>query len=161
MQQADFQRFHALMHGMAKVYERELDELLLDAYWLCLRDWSYDEFALAAAHQMLTSKFMPRPADFNDLRKAAQPTAGEAWLNVIAHCRGGYRNGGGVSPDIDRIVAMLGGYRTLAMMPTDELHWQEKRFTQHFEELADVTTARQALGIDRPSRPRTPTLEKL
>ena len=81
MQQSDFQRFRAVMTGMAKVYERELDALLLDAYWVALRDWSLEDFERAAGELMRTNEFMPRPAAFNALRKAATKLlASEAWF---------------------------------------------------------------------------------
>ena len=145
MQQTDFQRFHAVMHGMSKVYERELDNLLLDAYWLALRDWSLEEFQAAAGQLMRTSKFMPRPADFNELRKAARPTVGEAWAKVLQHLKGGYRAGDGVDPLTDKAVRAMGGYRALAMMPADQLSWQEKRFAQHYGDMSEAVETRAAL----------------
>lgn len=83
MQQADFTRFRAVMTGMGELYQRELSGPLLDAYWLALRDWPLAEFEAAAAHLMATATFMPRPAEFNALRKAGRQTAGEAWLAVL------------------------------------------------------------------------------
>jgi hypothetical protein len=170
VQQADFQRFHAVMHGMAKVYEREIDQLLLDAYWLALRDWTFPEFEQAAGQLMRSSRFMPRPADFNALRQAARPTVGEAWARVLAHASGGYRDGSGLDPVIDRAVKTLGGYRAIAMTQTDQLHWVEKRFAQHYGDMLEASETRAALGFDPdpdapwslPRRaPTTPGLTKL
>ena len=36
MHGSDSTTFRALMTGLGKVYEREIDEPLLDAYWLAL-----------------------------------------------------------------------------------------------------------------------------
>lgn len=147
MQQADFRRFHALLTGMAKLYEREIDDVVLDAYWLALRDWPLQEFEAGAAQLMRTAKFMPRPADFTALRKAALPTKGEAWAAVLQHLKGGYRNGAGLTPEIDAAVRPLGGYKALAFMPLGEMHWQEKRFSEHYGEAAEVREVRAPLQL--------------
>lgn len=166
MQQSDFQHFHAVMLGMSKIYERELDQPLLDAYWLALRDWPLQEFERAAAQLMRTSRFMPRPADFTVLRRAERPTAGEAWALVLEHLRtGAYRWDSGpptwndampkLDRSIERSVRALGGYRALAMMPIDQLPWQERRFAQHYAEMTEVEETRAALGFggDDPMLP--------
>jgi hypothetical protein len=147
MQQADFTRFRNVMAGMAELYSRELSNTLLDVYWLALRSWTLAEFEAAADKLMQTATFMPRPAEFNEIRKAALPTKGEAWAAVLMHLRGGYRDGSGISPETDAAVRALGGYKTLAMMPTTDLHWQEKRFAEHYGEAAEVADKREPLQI--------------
>jgi hypothetical protein len=142
MQPADFTRFRNVMFGMGKLYERELDQVVLDTYWLALRDWSLEEFEACAVQLMRSARFMPRPADFNDLRKAALPTKGEAWARVLQHCKSGYRDGKGLTPEIDRAVHALGGYRYLAMAPIDQLQWHEKRFAEHYEDMAEAEEKR-------------------
>lgn len=157
MQQSDFKRFNALMNGMAKLYERELDRAVLDAYWLALGDWTLEAFEAAAAQLMRTSKFMPRPADFHELRKAGRLTAGEAWARVLEYVRKDYCHwqGGGVSklgsvpePDgvlIDRAVKAIGGYQAIAMSQTDQTHFLEKRFCDHYHSIQDATEIREAV----------------
>jgi hypothetical protein len=170
MQRDDFQRFRAVMTGMAKVYERELDGLLLDAYWLALGSWSLEDFESGAAHLMRTSKFMPRPADFNELRKASLPTAGEAWAAVLEHLKAGTREwtdggrtwdgGPTITAEIDKSVAVLGGYRALAMMPTKELPWMERRFAEHYGDLTEAAQRREVISgpgwlrLPAPSAPK-------
>lgn len=144
MQQADAPRFNAIMNGLSKLYEREADRALLDAYWAALADWSIEEFQAGAVRLMRTSTFMPRPADFNALRRAALPSKGEAWAKVLQHIKGDYRRQGGLSPEIDAAVRAMGGYGWLAMMATKELTWQERRFCEHYE---DVITR----GQDAPA----------
>lgn len=146
MRQADFQRFRAVMTGIAKVYEREIDGALLDAYWLALRDWSLADFEAAAAHLMRTSKFMPRPADFHELREAGRQTAAEAWLQALRHAASSaYRNGPLGDPLIDRAVRAIGGYGAIAMCDEDKLHFIERRFAEHYESIQDAEEVRAAL----------------
>lgn len=145
------------MAGMAKLYEREIDAPLLDAYWLALRDWTLEEFESAAGHLMRESKFMPRPAEFTALRKAARMTAGEAWALVLNYVRHGYVRwqGGGVtqmgavtkpeSEIIDRAVNAIGGYEAVAMSETDKTHFLERRFCEHYESIQDAEDIRECL----------------
>lgn len=144
MRADDFSRFRAVLAGMAKLYERELDAPLLDAYWLALRDWSLEAFEQAAAHLMSTGKFMPRPADFNALRRAGRMTPGEAWAVALRHARGAYRAGPTV-PEVERAVEAIGGWRSIAHANVDALQFIERRFADAFAELETVTETREAL----------------
>jgi hypothetical protein len=143
MQQTDFQSFKALMNGMAKLYERELDGPVLDAYWLALRNWELADFQAASGQLMRTSKFMPRPADFEELRRAARPTAGEAW----ALARASWRAGEGTSGDdlIDRVVQMLGGFGAIGHMQSDQMPFLERRFAEHYAALQEAEEIRAAV----------------
>jgi hypothetical protein len=137
MEQPDFPRFRAVMAGMSKLYERELDTVLLDAYWLALRNWSLADFERAAGELMRTSEFMPRPAAFNALRqKAAELSAGEAW----------FTQGRSDDPRANRAMHIATQGRYVGHIPLDELQWVQKRFLEVYAELKDVDDARQALG---------------
>lgn len=143
MQQTDFQRFKALMNGIAKLYERELDGPVLDAYWVALRDWDLGDFEASAGQLMRTSKFMPRPADFEELRRAGRLTAGEAWANARACWRSG---GSGTGDSLtDRVVRMLGGYRSMGLTATDQMAFLERRFAEHYAQLQEVEEVREAV----------------
>lgn len=154
MQKADFERFHEVMAGMAKMYERELDALLLDAYWLALDDWSLSEFLTATKHLMATSEFMPRPSAFNALRKAGDKVvATEAWAFALKHavsragqppeqsCRALVEH-----PLIEQCVIGIGGLRAIWESDADKLHFLERQFHERYSELADVHETRYRLG---------------
>jgi hypothetical protein len=144
MQAEDFQRFRAVLAGMAKLYDRELDAPLLDVYWLALRDWSLLDFEQSAAHLLAHSRFMPRPVDFTEIRKAGAMTAGEAWAVAVQHARGAWRAGPAV-PDVDRAVRALGGWPVLANATLQGLQYLEPRFGKAFDELQDRSEIRDAL----------------
>jgi hypothetical protein len=156
MQADDFPRFRAVLAGMAKVYERELDGPLLDAYWLALRDWSLPEFEQAAGHLLANSRFMPRPAEFTELRKGQRMTPGEAWAEALDHVRKGLHHfGDKASPDVERAVAAIGGWRAVAYTPEDGLRFLEQRFAKHYAEIRDAVDVREevpALAADNPVR---------
>jgi hypothetical protein len=142
----DGKRFRDLLRGMGRMYGQEPDSLVLDAYWIALRDWDYTDFEAAAAHLMATAKFMPRPAEFNALRKAGQPTAHEAWETAIANCTS-WRDGKSTAGDlIDRVVRSIGGYRVIAMADQEhDLPHIQRRFLEAYDALSVVDPARQAV----------------
>lgn len=157
MQPADFERFRAVMAGMAELYGREISPTLLDAYWLALRDWTLADFEAGAGRLMATAKFMPRPADWHGLRKASRMTPGEAWEAAIGVCTG-WRNGtASVDALTDRVVRMVGGYERLAMESLDTQHFTRNKFLEIYAEVEDAEDTREAVpAIAGP--PQTPRI---
>lgn len=137
MQQADFARFRAVMAGMAEVYQRDLSGPLLDAYWLALGAWSLGEFEGACSQLLRTSRFMPRPADFHEMRKSATcRTADEAWQIACGKTE---------DPLIIRARQIATQGRYLGHIDLDELKWVQRKFCEVYDELQDVAETRQAL----------------
>lgn len=155
METDQFPRFKAIMTGMSEVFQRELSNPLLDAYWLALRSWPLADFEAACGQLMQTATFMPRPVDFANLRKAGRPTAGEAWAAVLKYVRTSYSPNGlnylnGSSgmlsdPLVDRAVNAIGGYRAIAASSTDSTHFLERRFCEHFGAIQESEEIREAV----------------
>lgn len=157
MQAEDFTRFRGVMTGMAEMFQRELTSVLLDAYWISLRDWSWDNFEAACGQLMRSSEFMPRPADFTKLRKAGRPTAGEAWIVALEFARHGFSYWDSGMPTLNadtkepadellnRAVRAIGGYKAIAMSPTDKTVFLERRFCEHYEAMQEADEVREAL----------------
>lgn len=150
MQASDFPRFQAVMTGMAELYQRELSGPLLDAYWLSLADWTLSEFESAAAQLMKTEEFMPKPVAFNKLRKAGQPSSGEAWIEVLEHARHdspNFMNGHveGLSDLANRALRAIGGLHTVAMSDISKTTFLEKRFAEVYEQMSESDEVREAV----------------
>lgn len=157
MQVTDGNKFRNVIRGMSRMYGSDPDKLVLDAYWIALSDWDFESFQQAAALLMRTNKFMPKPSDFNELRNAGKPTAGEAWALVLDRVRKGAVRwqGGGVSlyshfapPEGELITAAveaIGGYKAIAMHDEATLHFLEKRFCDHYEAIQDKREIRAAV----------------
>lgn len=155
MLQADFERFRNVLAGMAELFKTELSTVLLDAYWLALREWPLDEFEQAAGHLMGSEEFMPRPVKFNQLRKAHLPTAGEAFAAAVSHAASGaWRRGDSGDASVDRAVRAIGGYVVIAMCEEEKLPFLERRFSEHFETMADADEVRGALPDFSPRHQR-------
>ena len=154
MQADDFPRFRSLLTGMAKLFERDIDAPLLDAYWLAMRDWTLPDFEAAAQQLMGRAKFMPRPADFNELRNATRVTPGEAWALALEHVRKGrHRDGPAAPADVDRAVRAIGGWQIIGHATDEDLRFLERRFTANYSEIREATDVREelpALARDNP-----------
>ncbi|MDB6102556.1 MAG: hypothetical protein JWO52_2555 [Gammaproteobacteria bacterium] len=134
----------------------------IEIWWQSMRhDWELEDFKAAAAHLSRAMEFMPNPYHFDQLRKAARPTAAEAWIQARAAAGSCYVGGpigfgsGGTcgNPFIDRVVQSIGGYRTIALHDTDKLHYLERRFTENYKSLQNAEDVRQAVPqISGPSR---------
>jgi hypothetical protein len=141
-------KFRNIISGMGRMYGAEPDGLVLDAYWIALCDWEFQHFQAAAQRLMKTSKFMPRPSDFEDLRKAGRPTAAEAFAKAITWARSGIYTAPAKTPEailIDRVVASLGGWIAITSYDQEKLHFLEKRFVENYEMIQDATDTREAL----------------
>lgn len=145
MNQIDFEGFRSLLVGMGKLYDKEVDSLLLDAYWVALSNWSMTDFRSACQVLMASNMFMPRPADFNGLHKAREMTPGEAWGHALKRCLD-WRKALESKDRVDRAMRAVGGPRAIAMSDVEkDLPHLEKRFKQAYEELTEVEAVREAL----------------
>lgn len=126
------------------------------AWWNHLRErWDLGEFQAACSKLADELDFMPNPYHFEQLRRrASEELAGEAWARVLACVRSGsYRRGVTVGWRADRVVAMMGGYATLGMSNTADVHFREKRFAELWGDVGDTVEARKALpNVSPPMR---------
>lgn len=152
MQPTEGDRFRNLLRGMGRMYGQEPDALVLDAYWIALRDWEFSDFQAAAAHLMATAQFMPRPAEFNALRRAGEPTPAEAWSVALPGCKHWRTPEQLPNGRIARAAAAVGGFRAIAMSDVEsDLPHVQRRFLDAYEELTDVEATREAVPQIAPT----------
>jgi hypothetical protein len=146
MRATDRPEFLKILNGLAAIKRVDLTPEALGMWWSAMADWSVEDFRSGANHLLKTCRFMPSPFDFEQLRKAGQGTAAEAWVRVVQQSPR-WRSGeqGDADPLIDRCIRAVGGNEVIAMTPVADLHWLEKRFTAAYDELSDVAEARSAL----------------
>lgn len=152
MQPHDRAAFVKTLNGLAAIKPgAKLTPEGLEVYWLALKEWPLEEFKAAAAHLAGAHEFMPNPYHFEQLRKAALPTAAEAWERArlasgsAIQCGHVTHNGSCGDELIDRAVRGIGGYGVIAMCETDKLPFLERRFAEHYAQLQDVEDVRQAI----------------
>lgn len=153
MTDSEKEAFCELVGAMAVVYGRPADSALFAGWWLSMRDWSLAEFSQAASQVMKTTKFMPVPADFANLRRAAQITGSEAWKIALKRCLN-WRNARDTTDLIDRAVNGVGGYRAIAMADVESaLPHLERRFKAAYDEIGEAEEVRKALPNLCPDEP--------
>lgn len=130
-------RFYKTIIGLAEIHGRELSPAALKIWWGAMRSWNIDDFVAAANWLAKACEFMPKPVDFEDMRRHSVLPASQAWAQVLAILPGGYRYGG-IDELTDRAVATLGGYRELAMSRTDSLDFKRRGFIEAYEDVVDV-----------------------
>lgn len=129
-------RFVATITALAEIYGRELSPAVLKIWWAIMQSWDIDDFTAAASWLAKASEFMPKPVDFQAIRRYSVIPASEAWGKVLELLPGGYREGG-VDELTDKAVAMLGGYQELAMAKTDSLDFKRRNFVEAYEDIVD------------------------
>jgi hypothetical protein len=165
MHAADGKKFRELLRAMSRVLPcqsgAELDNPMLDVYWLALKDWSLEDFEAAYGQLVKTAKFMPRPCDFEDLRKAGKPSAGEAWARALEHAAdlpvsGGFLQERSTGDELlDAAARAVGGYTAIANATERDLQFMGQRFCEHYEAIGDREEVRESLPkIASPSRAR-------
>lgn len=134
MKPDDKPEFLRIMNGLAAVFGGQITPEALDVWWGAFGGWSLHEFTHAAGAAVTRCKFMPRPADLFDVKRAARPTPGEAW--DIA--------GQGRDELADKAFSIATQGRYVGHIPYDEHPWIQKRFLQLYAQLAEVEDARAA-----------------
>lgn len=140
MQPADRAEFMRTLNGLAAIKGKELTTEALTLWWQAMSQWSIDDFKAAASHLVGACQFMPTPYDFEQLRKAGEPTASEAWGLVLS--------GAQLEPTSRayRASQLVGGQYVIRHAHVDkELPHLARRFREAFSELSEVDDVRQAL----------------
>ena len=110
-----------------------------------MRDWSIKDFREAAGYLLKNCQFMPAPQDFEQLQKKGETSAHDARALALHHAERAWRYGVLGDALTDRVIAMLGGYRVIALTNTDKLGFYERRFLDSYNDLLDTGGVREAL----------------
>ena len=144
----DKAEFAKVVLAFAELKGRQISLPVVDLYWDTMQSWSIQDFKAAARHLLRTCKFMPEPKDFEDLRKAGKETAGEVFASIrqwFQYTPNGYT----VKPETPHAIAAsiraMGGPNAYAMCDSDKLHFLERRFCDHYEQISGVEEIRDRL----------------
>ncbi len=153
MDSNDRPEFVRVLNGLAAIKRVDLTKEAYELWWQSMKSWPIDDFKEAASYLLKNCQFMPTPYDFEQLRKKGEPSAHEAWVTALAHAEGAWRQGVLGDALTDQVVAMLGGYRLLALTNSDKLGFLERRFLDAYNDFLDTGGVRKALP-DLTERPR-------
>lgn len=143
MKDADRTEFSKILLGFAELKGKQLSEAGVSMFWSAMQDWAIEDFRSAANVLVKSCQFFPTPKEFEDLRKASEMSAGEAW----AIARDVVRRGGSSSGDArtDAAIRVLGGYDALGRTNSDQFQFLERRFCEHYEDIGEREDVREAL----------------
>lgn len=143
----DRAEFLRTLNGLAAIKGKELTTEALSLWWSAMSRWTIEEFKQAASHLVSACQFMPSPFDFEQLRRAGEPTPSEAWGALL---RGEQLSGRAL-----RAADLIGGQYAIRHTDVKELPFIERRFRSAYEELTDVERAREELPqLAAPTNPR-------
>lgn len=150
MNVSDKPEFLRILTGLAAIKPgKPLTPEGLEVYWLALSDWDVVQFREAASHLAKSVEFMPNPYHFEQLRKAGQQTAGEAFGTARMICRSlsprEFRNHASGDPKLDKAIRACGGWEALAMCTSENIGFFERRFAEHYEAISDAEDIRDEL----------------
>lgn len=139
MTQDDYDGFCEVVIGFAELKGKQLSAPAVELFWHAMRHWPLDAFRAAAEQLLRTCQFMPTPKDFQDLLRAGEHTAGEAWDAV-------YLGRGVVTERARRAAEIASSGRRLGMLDIErEVPHVQRRFIEIYNELTDVEHTRAAL----------------
>ena len=125
------------MYGLGRMYDRGIDNELMDMYWLALRGYPDGDVKSAFTQAIKTCKYFPRIADI--LEFLEPPQKGEAlvsWSYVLGllgkgeGLRNQYLQTDGATAEA---VRALGGWYQLTHMPQKDVNYLEKKFVAVYE----------------------------
>lgn len=138
-----------VLTGLAAIKRVDLTPEVFDLWCAALADWTLADFKAAASYLVTSCKWMPTPYDFAQLRKAAEPTAGEAWEHVLS--------GAPLIPASreHRAAQIVGGQWAIRHANIEkDLPFIAKRFHEAYDQLSDADTVRhelpQLVGLPLP-----------
>jgi hypothetical protein len=132
----DRKPFLEIVIGFAELKGKQLSAPALELYWNAMQHWTIEEFSQGAQALLLSCAFMPTPKDFEDLRRAAEPTAAEAWEQLGT---------GDATPRAIRAAEIASNGRYIGHLDIErELPHVMRRFMDIYRELTDVEQTRQA-----------------
>lgn len=146
MQTNDRKKFVEVLNGLASIKRYEFTTQAYELWWRSMQDWSIEDFAEAATYLVKNCQFMPTPYDFEQLRKAAKPSAHEAWATALSFANGGWRKSNSCGEEsVDAAVASIGGWQVVALCDIEKLGFLERRFLETYNDFADREEVRTAL----------------
>lgn len=131
----DKSKFINLMTGMCEVFNHKPSEFIYDVYYTCLKEFEYEEVAVAVNKVIATHKYntLPKPADIlSFLQETKEDLALGAWIQVkdAMFRHGYYETVEFKDKKIHSCIESLGGWMWLCSQKEEDMPFIEKRFVE-------------------------------
>lgn len=136
----DKKEFAVCITALAVAYGKEVDKVLIAAFWEFLKDLPLDSIKRATVHAARTLRFMPTVAELRELSGVitTKRRAVLAWdiVSAAAGSIGSYRSVHFGDPIINAAVRSLGGWPALLSRGGEDFDkWARKEFIDAYERL--------------------------
>jgi len=122
----DKPEFASVMTALCTAFGKELDEAILEAYWMALEDMPLDEFKQGSKKCLQEEEWMPKPGA---IRRSAGILSPDARAMVAFECvrksiatHGAYVSVNFDDPVITATIRNMGGWIELCQLPTDKFN---------------------------------------
>ncbi|MBN1225005.1 MAG: hypothetical protein JXB23_17285 [Candidatus Aminicenantes bacterium] len=138
MNKEDNKRFAAVMAALGEIFDtgRGPTAVKTELYFQALEEFTIEQIELAAKKLIKVREFpsFPKPAEIsNIILESLKPKGLEAWGMVMTGLERGEQP---KDAQIRLVIDRLGGWSWLQGRSYDELHWLEKRFIDHFQDVS-------------------------
>ena len=138
----DKKAFAEMISTLAVLYDKDVSPVLRKIYWEVLSTYSDEEVKFMFNQAVANCKFFPKPSELiqfiktikQEQKQLEEITSLEAWGMVMSGLEYGR-----VPEDekIQQAIRRLGGWDYLKGKTYDDLHWLEKRFVEHYNQIEE------------------------
>lgn len=140
----DYDKFKSYMSLLGEIHSKEISDILKDAYWIALKQFSDDQCNKAFDRAIGSCKFFPKPAELIEFISSAFGSAEDvSVLEAAKVLETVKRIGGYTSVDFDDSVTKaviqncFGGWEKLCSeLKADEEKWFLKDFSKYYQSYA-------------------------
>ncbi|MCX5826912.1 MAG: DUF6475 domain-containing protein [Deltaproteobacteria bacterium] len=128
--------FREAMAVFGEIYDKQISEVLLRAYWKIFEPFSDEDCMKAFKRILEESSYFPRPADFMKiLATTHKERATIAWLSAVKTVArfGNYTSVQFRDQVIHSVIEAMGGWVNFNMFKESERTWVQKEFERLYE----------------------------
>lgn len=130
--------FAETMLAAGVVFNRDVDELLIDVYMDTLAGYPLDDCASALRSLMKTSTFFPKPVEIiSALQGSKKDQSLDAWPEV-KKLASNSSEAKSDDPITEAVVSQMGGWTRLGRTPEKEWTWLEREFRERYERFTET-----------------------
>lgn len=141
---------------LGAAFDKEVNEALLEVYWMDLKDFDPKDFERVVTNHRRTAKFFPKISELREelvrLKGFHRPTASDAWDDLLRAAETGEK------PELDEItekaLSVCGGWDNFQFMSYHDLQFRRKDFLTVYNDGLERQDRQIKLGHDVPERLR-------
>ncbi len=121
---------------LAEIYEKDITQATLEAYWLVLQEKEDRELLQAVKNHIKKSKWFPKPSELLEEIEGDMTYKSEKAWNEIQEAinrYGIYESVEFADTKINEAIQLLGGWVAINMIPVSEVEYKKKEFMKIYQ----------------------------